>query len=99
MKGGRQPGAGNPGYGLNMKVASLKGMLLDAVIEDCKKYPEKKLYWADRFSGKLMPNEIVGGEGGPIQMEIKDSQYARILQREASSIIGRAAGDNETCSS
>ena len=63
-------GGGRLSYGLELKVSELKGMLLIAVLDDCKANPERKLYWAEKFVNKLMPQEIAGtGEGGAINIK------------------------------
>ncbi len=84
-RGGYRKGAGAPGYGLGEKISKLKGTLLLAVLEDCEKHPERKLFWAEKFVNRLMPNEIAGtGSNRAIVLEIKDSKYAEIIRREAS---------------
>lgn len=83
-RGGRQPGAGNPGYGINKQVAELKLTLIKAVLEDCKKNPDRKLYWAKEFSNKLLPTEVAGKDGGAIEhtinIHIDDSKFQSIIE-------------------
>lgn len=75
-------GGGRPGHGLDKRVATLKGYLVDAVIEDCELNPPRKLYWAEKFKDKLMPNEIKGtGDNGEII--IKTISYADTAQIQA----------------
>ncbi len=63
--------SGRKGYGLELKVAELRGTLLLAVLEDCKKNPDKKLYWAEKFVNRLMPQMVEGtGEKGAIVIKI-----------------------------
>ena len=58
-------GGGRNGHGLDVKVSQLKGTLILAVLEDCQKNPARKLFWAEKFVNRLMPNELKGtGENG-----------------------------------
>ena len=62
---GKKGRSGRKGYGIDKKVATLKGILIDAVLEDCEKNPPRKLFWAEKFVTRLMPQEITGGGGEP----------------------------------
>lgn len=53
-------GGGRNGHGIDVKVAELKGTLLLAVLEDCKKNPIRKLFWAEKFVNRLMPQTLEG---------------------------------------
>ena len=53
--------SGRVGYGLDLKQNELKNTLLLAVLEDCKENPKRKLYWAEKFVNKLLPQEVKGG--------------------------------------
>lgn len=65
--------SGRQGHGLDVKVAELKGTLLLAVLEDCKKNPVRKLFWAEKFVNRLMPQDIKGsGENGEIVFKFED---------------------------
>ncbi len=66
-------GGGRNGHGLDLKVAELKGTLLLAVLEDCKKFPARKLFWAEKFVNRLMPQDIKGsGEHGEIVFKFEE---------------------------
>lgn len=63
--------SGRRGHGTDLRVAKLKGYLLEAVIEDCEKNPDRKLYWAEKFKDKLMPQEIQGtGDNGELVIQV-----------------------------
>ena len=65
--------SGRQGHGLDVKVAELKGTLLLAVLEDCKKNPVRKLFWAEKFVNRLMPQDIKGsGEHGEIVFKFEE---------------------------
>jgi len=57
------PNGGRKSYGLEVKIKTLKTTLILAILEDCKKNFERKLYWAEKFVNRLMPNEVTGKDG------------------------------------
>lgn len=71
--GGKRAGAGNPGYGLTKKIGVLKNTLLDAVMADCKKNPERRLFWAEKFVNRLMPQEVGGLDGKELVIQFDPS--------------------------
>lgn len=89
---------GNKGGGRpkehDAQIRKFKGVAWDLIIKRCTdRNQEKSEKWLDvyipMFASKLMPQEIAGtGENGAILMEIKDSQYANIVKREALKING-----------
>src|SRR5688572_14794285 len=82
-KGGARPGAGNPGYGklqfLRRKVEELsplwfkeiEAMLKSKTDMDAKKFALTEL---NKLQLKMIPQEITGPEGGPLNVQL--IQYA-----------------------
>lgn len=75
-KGNR--GGGRPGHGLDEKIKTLKITLILAVLKDCEENPRRKLYWAERFVNRLMPQTVEGnGQNGEITMQLVGFEYVK----------------------
>lgn len=72
----RNKGGGRKGHGLETRIIELKGTLIDAVLLDCKTDSKRKLFWAEKFVNRLMPNEIKGsGDNGEFLFKIVGGSY------------------------
>jgi hypothetical protein len=73
MAGNKNSGrrVGQTTYAVEEKGRKLKGVLLDAVLKDCKEHPEKKLYWAKEYGNKVLPQTVEGtGPKGEIAIKV-----------------------------
>lgn len=52
--------SGRKHLGDESKVEVLRSTLIQAVLEDCEKNPKRKLFWAEKFVSRLMPQEVKG---------------------------------------
>lgn len=68
--------SGRVGYGLELKQRELVSTLLLAVLEDCEKDPKRKLFWAEKFVNRLLPQTVEGkGDKGEIEVKITGIEY------------------------
>lgn len=95
---GNKGGSGNPGYGLNLKIGALKADLIEAIMEDCKKFPARRLFWAEKFVNRLMPQEVQGDGAQVLVVQLTPTKYGEIIKREANDIIAGTVVIDQTSS-